>query len=314
MTDKKLHPALDTDALVGKAKLYIFKALARKEAGDLDEYQLWASLALELLGKSALAKIHPSLIVDPAHYQSLFAASCINFSTDIKTISAKTLYERLQHVIPAFDETVKKFCTQISLRRNAELHSGETPFRTMRLDAWEAHYWYAGHLILEYMEESLEDWLGATKAETPKAIVQHAKAAKRQAVEVRVEKAKEAFESRRKADRESLLRDAENRQAFHYKNLFTLLGDHEWECRCPACGGKAFLAGIKVGEKVLNTYGDEDAFWGQVETYYSAEQFHCPVCGLFLDGSDEVMYAKLGTEYSETDEREIKYEVEYGND
>lgn len=314
MTVQRLNLALDADALFGKAKLYISKALARKEAGDLDEYQLWASLALELLGKSALAKVHPSLIADPTHFESLFAASCINVSSDIKTIPAKTLFERLRHVIQAFDETVKKFCTLISLRRNAELHSGETPFRTMRLDVWEAHYWYAIQLILEHMGDSLEDWLGATKAEAPKAIVKHAKTAKRQAVEVRVEKAKEAFKSRRKTDRESLLRDAENRQAFHYNSLFTLLGDHEWECRCPACGGKAFLAGIKFDEKVVDTYGDEDGIWGQVETYYSAEQFHCPVCGLFLDGSDEVMYAKLNTEHSETDEREMEYEIDYGND
>jgi len=31
----------------------------RTVSGDLDEYQLWASLALELLGKAALARIHP---------------------------------------------------------------------------------------------------------------------------------------------------------------------------------------------------------------------------------------------------------------
>jgi DNA-directed RNA polymerase subunit RPC12/RpoP len=140
-------------------------------------------------------------------------------------------------------------------------------------------------------------------------------AAKRQVVEVRVKKAKEAFEKIRKADRERLLREAEKRQANHYKNLFTLWGDHEWECRCPACGGKAFLAGIKVGETVINRYGDEGGFcWGEVETYYSAEQFHCPVCELFLDGSDEVMYAKIDTEHSEIDEREMEYEQEYGND
>lgn len=123
MTDKRLHPALAPDAIFGKAKVYVGKALARKEAEELDEYQLWASLALELLGKAALAKIHPSLIVDPTHFESLFAASCINLSTDIKTITAKTLFERLRHIIPAFDESVKKFCTGISLRRNAELHS-----------------------------------------------------------------------------------------------------------------------------------------------------------------------------------------------
>jgi len=48
--------AIDGNALHSKSKVYIGRALARKGAGDLDEYQLWASLALELLGKAALAR------------------------------------------------------------------------------------------------------------------------------------------------------------------------------------------------------------------------------------------------------------------
>jgi len=314
MTEKKLHPALDPDAIFGKAKIYISKALGRKEAGDLDEYQLWASLAIELLGKAALAGIHPSLIVDPTHPESLLSASGINLSTDIKTITAKTLFERLRHIIPSFDEATKKYCTNISLRRNAELHSGETPFRTMRLDAWEAHYWHASQIILEHMDATLEDWLGATQAKAPKAIIEHAKAAKRLAVEVRIVKAKEAFGARKRSDRESLLQDAESSRAFHYRNLFNLIADRKWECRCPACGGKAILAGVQVGEEVVDTFTDEDGAWEQVETYYSAEEFRCPVCELFLDGSDEINYAGLDSEHSEIDERQMEYEPEYGND
>jgi hypothetical protein len=314
MTEKRLQSALDSDAIFGKAKVYINKALARKGAGDLEEYQLWASLALELLGKAALARIHPSLVVDPNHLESLLAASSINLSTDIKTITAHTLFERLRRIIPSFDEAVKSYCTSISLRRNAELHSGETPFRTMRLEAWEANYWHAGQIILDHMDTTLEEWLGAAQAEAPKAIIEHAKAAKRLAVEVRIAKSKVAFGERKKSVRESLLRDAESRRAFHYKDLFTLLGDLEWECRCPSCEGKAFLAGVKIGEEVVDTFNDEDGAWEQVEKYYSAEQFHCPVCELFLDGSDEIDYAGLDADYSEIDERQMEYEPEYGND
>ena len=44
--------AINGEALHAKSKVYVGRALARKAAGDLDEYQLWASLALELLGKA----------------------------------------------------------------------------------------------------------------------------------------------------------------------------------------------------------------------------------------------------------------------
>src|SRR3546814_3224412 len=73
----------------------------------------------------------------------MFVAAGINVTTDVKTITAKTLFERLAHLVPRFDKTIQKFCKDIAERRNAELHSADLPFRTMRLEAWEARYWHA---------------------------------------------------------------------------------------------------------------------------------------------------------------------------
>ena len=61
-----------------------------KNTKDIDEYQLWASLALELLGKAALARIHPSLIADPNHQISLFAASGVLPALSEEAIFAKS--------------------------------------------------------------------------------------------------------------------------------------------------------------------------------------------------------------------------------
>lgn len=156
---KPVPPALSKEGLLGKSKVYILRAFRSKLAGELDEYQLWASLALELLGKAALASIHPSLVADPMHSVSLFAASGVHVSADTKTIPAKTLYERLRHLSKYFDTNVQNFCDQISLRRNAELHSGEAPFQQMRLESWEGHYWHAAQIILSMLNSSLEEWL-----------------------------------------------------------------------------------------------------------------------------------------------------------
>ena len=189
-------PALNDKALLAKSRLYIRKALMRKANNELDEYQLWASLALELLGKPALASHHPSLIADPKHYQSMFAASSINLSTDIKTITANKLHSRLRHLIPRFDEKNKDFCDQIALRRNAELHSGATPFNAMSLEAWEGLYWYACETILPYMDSNLDSWLGASDSTTPKAILEASKSARQQSVQLRVLRHSEQFSSR----------------------------------------------------------------------------------------------------------------------
>lgn len=186
--------AINPNALHTKSKIYVGRALARKGAGDLDEYQLWSSLALELLGKAALAHTHPSLVVDPTHWQSMFVAAGLNVTTDVKTIAAKTLFERLAHLVPRFDKTIQKFCQDIAERRNAELHSADLPFKAMRLEAWEARYWHACDTILHHMDSSLESWLGAGDAEAPRRLLDEAAKALSAAVKLRIEAAKERFE------------------------------------------------------------------------------------------------------------------------
>lgn len=111
------NPALGPEALYTKSQVYIRRGFKAQSDGDTEEYQLWASLALELLGKAALAKVHPALVADPMHYQSLFAACGRQVSPDVKTITAKTLFERLGHIDKAFDLRHQKFCEQIALRK-----------------------------------------------------------------------------------------------------------------------------------------------------------------------------------------------------
>lgn len=54
MTARQVVAALSPEALLGKSKTYIACALAAKDAKHLSEYQLWASLALELCGADRL--------------------------------------------------------------------------------------------------------------------------------------------------------------------------------------------------------------------------------------------------------------------
>lgn len=254
---KIITNALNKDTLYAKSQLYIRKALTRKASNELEEYQLWASLSLELLGKSALANIHPSLIADPQHFQSLFAAAGINASTDIKTITAKTLFERLQHIIGPFDTKVKDFCNQVANRRNAELHSGDAPFAATQTAKWEAEFWYSMDVILKYMGSTLECWLGADDAATPQGILDNANRAKKQSIEMRVERTRDSFGARKKADRDDALAKAIAYVPRDYSNLFNSHLDNIWECECPSCGAKSFMAGEMVEEEVIETNPDE---------------------------------------------------------
>ena len=305
--------AINGDALHAKSKVYIGRALARKGAGDLDEYQLWASLALELLGKAALARRHPSLVVDPTHWQSLFVAAGVNITTDVKTITAKTLFQRLVHLVPRFNVKIQEFCEAIAERRNAELHSADLPFRTMRLDAWEERYWHACDTILHHMGSSLEQWLGAADAKAPRQLLDEAAKALAAAVKLRVEGAKEQFGTLKKAERVRFAAEAELREPQHQAGLFKGSYDEIWTENCPACKCRAFMAGEQTGEDISEER-DEYAIWEIVDREFAGEEFRCPTCELMLMGSDEMDAAGLNYIHEDKQEREMEYEPDYGND
>lgn len=304
---------INGDALHAKSKVYIGRALTRKGAGDLDEYQLWASLALELLGKAALARRHPSLVVDPTHWQSMFVAAGINVTTDVKTITAKTLFERLSHLVPRFDKTIQKFCQDIAERRNAELHSADLPFRAMRLEAWEARYWHACDTILHQMGSSLEHWLGAADAKAPRQLLDEAAKALDAAVKLRVEAAKGRFAALKKSERERLTAEAGLREPQHQTALFKGSYDEIWTESCPVCGCLAFMTGEQTGEDISEER-DEDAIWEVVDREFVGEEFRCPTCDLMLMGSDEIDAAGISYIHEDQQEREMEYEPDYGND
>ncbi len=305
--------AINGDALHAKSKIYIGRALSRKGAGDLDEYQLWASLALELLGKAALAIKHPSLVVDPTHWQSMFVAAGVNVTTDVKTITAKTLFERLAHLVPRFDKTVQKFCQDIAERRNAELHSADIPFRTMRLEAWEARYWHACDTILHQMGSSLEQWVGATDAKAPRELLDEASKALDAAVKLRVEAARDDFAAIKKADRERLATEAELREPEQQAGLFKSRYDEIWVESCPACKCRAFMTGEQTGEDISEEH-DEYSIWEVVDREFIGEEFRCPTCDLILVGNDEIDAGGLNSLYTDQQQRELEYEPDYGND
>jgi len=315
MTDD-VFIAIDSDALFNKSKAYIGKALRRKFEGELEEYQLWASLALELLGKSALSRKHPCLVVDPSHSDSLFAAAGVQVTTDIKTITAKTLFLRLPTLAKRFDASVGKFCSEIAERRNAELHSADLPFQGMKLEAWEKKYWHACDVILVHMGSSLERWLGADSAEAPRHLLDEATSALNAAVQLRVDAAKKGFQALKKAERERLATTAKHYDVRPLTALFTGRNDHIWDQPCPACDCRAFLIGKQTGEEIVPvTMSDyEPPTWEVVNRDYVAYEFRCPSCELSLTGTQEIEAAGLSYEHEEQEERELQYEPDYGND
>ena len=243
----------------------------------------------------------------------MFVAAGVKVTTDVKTITAKTLFERLVHLVPRFDKTVQKFCQDIAERRNAELHSADLPFRTMRLDAWEARYWHACDTILHQMGSSLEKWLGAADAKAPRRLLDEAANALEAAVKLRVEAAKEKFDGLKKAERDRLAAEAELREPHQQIGFFKSRYDEIWVESCPACKCRAFMAGDQSGEDISEER-DEYAIWEIVDREFLGEEFRCPTCDLTLLGSEEINASDLSYIHEDQQERELEYEPDYGND
>ena len=308
--------AFSSNALLQKSKVYISRGLQAKEQGSLDEYQLWASLALELLGKSSLSAIHPALVADPSHFQSLFAACGHELSPDVKTIAAKTLFERLSHVSKDFDRRIQGFCLQMALRRNSEIHSGESPFSAMAIEAWEAKFWHAAFTILQMQEKDLDEWLGSKEAAAPKETLRATRDAIEMMVSTRIEHAREDFEQRYKNldKRNEILEESQNLRPWEHSQEFSFLLDTHIASECPACHGLGVLGGSKFGEYVSEEYDPDDPFVEYVDVEYSTEEFICTVCGLHLQGTQEIRATDLPDAFTELEEREREFEPDYGND
>jgi len=314
MTTMNVELAISPEALMGKSRVYVARALAAKSRGAFGEYQLWASLALELLGKSALASIHPCLIADPQSSISLFAAAGMTIGTDVKTITAKTVFERLSHVSTRFDKKTQVFCENMSLKRNAELHSGEAPFEAVTLSSWEGRFWHTAEIILETKKLTIETWLGADQAKAPKDLLANYTHAIVEAAKVRIETAREAFSRLSKKAQEAAFSKADALKPWEFSRGFRLFADDIWEMKCPACGSRSFLAGVKYAEEVSEDLDDGYSDEETVDVFFVAEEFRCPACGLHLDSRDEIEAAGLEVEHTAVLTRQREYEPDYGND
>lgn len=310
--------AFEEEALWNKSKAYIDKALAARDEGDDSGFHLWAAVALELLGKAALAHVHPALVADPSDIKSLLAACGVQTTPKLKSITAKTVFERLRTTCQNFDRAMADECMKMMNRRNAELHSGQSPILGLDPRAWVPVLWKNVDVLLEAQGKNLEDWLGGAEAERVQAILSDSAETSRQAVLGRIERRKSEFEARSpkgSQQRQDAERRAESRPA-----PFAQIETAYDRVACPSCGLPAWLRGEEWNREVIDTVIDPDednAFGGYyevVDVTYGSEVFHCEECNLTLEGQDEIEVSGLPATFEQEMEEEPDYEPEFGND
>lgn len=301
--------AVDHQALWEKSKILIERALEARDQQRDDDYQLWAALCLEVLGKARLAKLHPALVVDPQDHEGLLAVCGGPPTSEVRTVSAKTVFSRCHKTVLGFDNSRLEFCTKLANDRNAYLHSGAVPFAARRPDAWQSAYWGVVELFVTAQGRSLEDLVGPDEAAAARIIIADAKRTRGVHVQRRI--ASHAHDFR------ALTNDERGFRAAAARILETQLKQDGYSMRkahsCPSCGNPGALDGNVIGEAEAMLLAEEP-WLRRINCTVASESFRCTACGLKLDGTDEIMLAGLPHEYEKFIIREEDEGDPYGND
>ena len=117
----------DSEAVWIKAKNFINRSFDALDDDDFPRAALWAANSLELLAGSTLCQVNPLLVADPSDNgrSLMLAAGLPEDTTKYRSIPAKALFSRCARAFSPFnfEEAMK-----IAAQRNAELHSGATPY------------------------------------------------------------------------------------------------------------------------------------------------------------------------------------------
>ena len=151
----------DDDAVWIKAKNFINRSFDALDDNDFPLAALWAANSVELLAKSALCRINPLLVADPTDDgRSLMLAAGLPGDTNkYRSIPAKALFSRCARAFKPFN---RDDALSIAEQRNAELHSGATPFNEVsdQLLWWE-QFWSNAEVLLDHRECSIGDFAGS---------------------------------------------------------------------------------------------------------------------------------------------------------
>ena len=151
------------EALWDKAKNFINRSFDCLENDDFPTAATWASLALELLGKSALAHRNPCLVADPSDdgLSLLIAAGLSEDISRAKSIPAKAVFSRCERAFRPFSASE---AGRIAQSRNEELHSGLLPFETVAdRESWWQRYWTQAAILIDAQDQTVEALVGGAR-------------------------------------------------------------------------------------------------------------------------------------------------------
>ncbi|OCY28965.1 hypothetical protein BFR75_15920 [Acinetobacter pittii] len=276
-----------SESLFAKAQVYI-EQMENHNPSDW-QYGLWSAFSLELMLRSALAKISPLLLADTKNWRNLTYALGMQ-STKIRfnavSISTKEVLDRLNELLPSFTQEISGFCALHISRRNAELHSGEVAFSNIKTADWLPYYYQAMDVLLKSMAKNISDIF--KDSSYCEYLINSLKDEAAKSVKKEVEAFARVWFCKTQDEQDNL-----KLQAITWA---TKQIGHRVEC--PACRTIALLHGSLFGS--VNTAIDNDKNEVVQKQAMMPTSFECIACGLKISGYSKLAACGLGEVFNVT--------------
>lgn len=299
----------DHKALWIKAKLFLNHAMDLDEPRGFEERALWASLALELLAKAALARVSPLLIAEPCEDGTnlLIASGLLDGDARFNSVRAQTIYSRCHKAFKPFNQKEAQIITRA---RNEYLHGTGVEFTGIPADAWWARYWAQATILVNALDTDLDSLVGSDRVATVEVYLAQNTRNLEHRVEMLIERAKQRLDQYQSGVLPSRISNEFARPTDLSVGL-----SHKTDEPCPACGAYGLLEGedVQSSEIKYEQVGEED-FDAWADITVGADYFSCPRCRLILDSYELLEAAGVSVTFEATGDASDYMEPEYGND
>lgn len=301
-----MSDAVNSDALWLKARLFINHAMDDDEPRAFEERALWASLALEMLGKAALARVNPLLIAIPNEEGNhlLAASGLIVGDGPIMTVQAATVFKRCARAFRPFNASES---IAIASNRNAYLHSGVAMFTPVPESAFWPAYWRQAAILVYGQDRDLEEFVGQDRVEVVEEFLTRNKQHIEERVEALLERAKQQLALISSGNAPERIVAAFRRNTDLRAGMLYSTDTH-----CPACGEEGTLEGEQeAGHELRYEQVAEDDFDVYVDVQVWADYFSCQHCRLVLDSAELIEAAGLKSQFDDQGDPADFVEAEY---
>lgn len=270
-----------------KAKLFLSKAF--EEERDTPFFGLYCAMGLELLCRSTLAHVSPTLLAepDPQHSNLLHALNKGTEKSSKRSLATIQVLHLCQILITDFKNEDFKLASALINLRNEELHTGSASFAGYPPQDWLGGFYKLCKVLSEFQEETLESLLGVEVRTEAELIISEMREEVLSKTKSTIAAHKRVFDSKPVKVQEDLKKEAEELAS----NL-TSKGHHR--VKCPSCSSVATVTGEPSGPVKIDHTDD-----GILETQTMLpNKLICNSCELKLDGYSALKAAELANHYT----------------